>query len=133
MAFQVELSIPLQHVGNINQMRGKLVELAEKYKCSRHYTNYEIAGKCRARIRNHLIMTLFFPEENSGIISFLIHIKTMSMVHLESVSYDNCIFILLYASKSYLNMMDKYKAKEYISNKSKLSTGPYKYIIQAAK
>ena len=84
------------NVGSQMSTSKRAIELAEKYKCSRHYTNYEIAGKCRARIRNHLIMTLFFPEENSGIISFLIHIKTMSMVHLESVSYDNCIFILLY-------------------------------------
>ena len=133
MAFQVELSIHLRHVRNANQIQGKLIELAEKYKCSRHYIDYEIAGKSRARIRNHLIMTFFFPEENSGIISFLIHIKTMSAVHIESVSYDNCIFILLYASRSYLNMMDKYKAKEYISNTSKLSIGEFKYIIQAAK
>ena len=133
MSFQVELSINLRHVGNINQIRGKLLDLAEKYKCSRHYVDYEISGKSRTRIRNHLIMTFFFPEENSGIISFLIHIKNMLSVHVESVSYDNCIFILLYASRSYLNMMDKYKVKEYNSNKLKLSTGEFKHIVQAAK
>ena len=45
------------------------------------------------------------------------NIKKVRYVNIESIAYDNCIFKLMYASKKYLNIMDKYKAKEYIENR----------------
>ena len=132
MAFQVELSMNLRHVGNISQYRNKLIALAERGNCSRHFVDYEMACQARTAIRNHLILTFVFPEDCSGIISFLDQVKRMRNINLESVSYDNCVSILLYASKVYLNMMGKYKAREYVSGKKKLLDGQFKHVVRAA-
>ena len=41
----------------------------------------------------------------------------MSCVSIESFGYDDTIFKLMYASKKYLNMMDKYSAKQYLEDR----------------
>ena len=47
------------------------------------------------------------------------------------MGFDDCIFTLLYASKIYLNMMDKYKVKEYLSNKKKITNEDFQKVIKA--
>ena len=42
---------------------------------------------------------------------------------------DDGLFILIYASKKYLNFMDKFKAKEYLNDKKKILKGQYASII----
>ena len=45
------------------------------------------------------------------------HIKYTKLFHnvsIESVGYDNLIFKLMYASRKYLNIMEKYQAKKYL-------------------
>ena len=41
----------------------------------------------------------------------------MKTVNIESVSYDNVIFKLIYASKKYLNFMEKEFALKYIEDR----------------
>jgi hypothetical protein len=73
-------------------------------------------GKNRTIFRNHYVMTYLFEDENE-IAKFIKQIKLMKHIYIESISYDNCVFKMMYASKKYLNIMEKGKAKEYLENK----------------
>ena len=62
-------------------------------------------------------MTFLFGDHEENVGKFIENIKKIRYVNIESIGYDNCIFKLMYASKKYLNIMDKYKAKEYIEKR----------------
>ena len=81
------------------------------------YNNYEIMGKNRRIFRNHYVMTFVFEEDDNNVALFIRKIKKNKNIKIESISYDNCIFKLMYASKKYLNIMEKCKAKEYLEQK----------------
>ena len=57
----------------------------------------------------------------------------MSGVHIESISYEHDISILLYASKVYLSRMETNMVKQYQMDKAKLLTSEFKSIVQAAE
>ena len=122
----------LRHVSGITRYRASLTEMAEKCGCQRHFVDYEVVGKGRAYIRNHLVLTFIFPEETGRVLHFLAYIKRAPKICLESVGYDNCTFTLLYASKGYLNMLDKQKATEYRKARVKLKEGPFRYVVEAS-
>ena len=75
MAFQVEISLHIHHTEPIGKISGTLIDLAERMQCYRHYIRHKTAKKPYIRIRNHVILTLFFPEKESKIIYFLIQLK----------------------------------------------------------
>ncbi len=133
MAFQVEISLHIHHTEPIGKISGTLIDLAERMQCYRHYIRHKTAKKPYIRIRNHVILTLFFPEKESKIIYFLIQLKNMSGVHIESISYEHDISILLYASKVYLSRMETNMVKQYQMDKAKLLTSEFKSIVQAAE
>jgi hypothetical protein len=58
-------------------------------------------------------------------------LKKRKYVYIESIGFDNCKFTLLYASKKYLNMMDKYKAKEYLSSRKNIINEDFVKVIEA--
>ena len=62
-------------------------------------------------------MSFIFEDDEENVAKFIENIKKIRYVNIESIGYDNCIFKLMYASKKYLNIMDKYKAKEYLQQK----------------
>ena len=64
-------------------------------------------------------MSFLFGDNEELVADFIRKLKKLKIVNIESVGYDNCIFKLMYASKKYLNIMDKFKAKEYLENKRK--------------
>ena len=88
-------------------------------------------GYGRTINRNHVVGTLYFSEQ-SNIIGFIKNIKKISGIYIESVGMDDIKFILIYASKKYLNFMDKYKAKDYLKNRADL-LNEYKNIINQIK
>ena len=48
-----------------------------------------------------------FEEHIELVSEFIRYVKKLKIVNIESVSYDNAIFKLIYASKKYLNFMEK--------------------------
>ena len=50
---------------------------------------------------------------------FIKYAKSFSKVNIESVGYDNFVFKLMYASKKYLNMMEKYQANKYLETRKR--------------
>lgn len=116
MGFLIELSFNINKVSNFIQTKEMILKIAEKYNKTFSYNNYEIMGKNRTIFRNHYVMTYLFDDEND-IVKFIKQIKLMKYIYIESISYDNCVFKMMYASKKYLNIMDKNKAKEYLEKK----------------
>lgn len=117
MGYLIELSFDILKSNNFLKTKTLIVELAEKYGKEFHYNNHEIMGKNRIIFRNHYIMTFLFGDHEENVGKFIENIKKIRYVNIESIGYDNCIFKLMYASKKYLNIMDKYKAKEYIEKR----------------
>ena len=117
MGFLIELSFNINKVSNFIQTKEMILKIAEKYNKTFSYNNHEIMGKNRTIFRNHYIMTYLFEDNENEIAKFIKQIKLMKHIHIESISYDNCVFKMMYASKKYLNIMDKDKAKEYLEKK----------------
>ena len=117
MGFFIELSFDILKSDNFLKTKQLIVELSEKYGKEFHYNNHEIMGKNRNIFRNHYIMSFIFEDDEENVAKFIENIKKIRYVNIESIGYDNCIFKLMYASKKYLNIMDKYKAKEYLQQK----------------
>ena len=116
MGFLIELSFDINKVSNFIQTKDIILKMAEKYNKTFSYNNHEIMGKNRTIFRNHYVMTYLFDDEND-IVKFIKQIKLMKRIYIESISYDNCVFKMMYASKKYLNIMEKGKAKEYLEKK----------------
>ena len=114
MTYQIELSINLNKVTNLSEIKSLLVTKAEECKVENYYTLYEYFGKNRHSYRNHCVLTLSFIENDELLAEFINYAKKIKNISIESVGLDNGLFKLMYASKKYLNMMEKEHAEKYI-------------------
>ena len=117
MTYLIELSYNLSKNTNLNETINKLLTKAENCRLENFYKNYEFMGKNRKIIRNHCILTFIFEEHIELVSEFIRYVKKLKIVNIESVSYDNAIFKLIYASKKYLNFMEKEFALKYIEDR----------------
>ena len=131
MSYRLEVALNLKHRGDALMLKTEIVKQAEESRCELYYQDFEFEGKKRQFVRNHLFFIFFFPEDPKYIINFLYLLKKRKYVYIEAVGFDNAKFTLLYASKKYLNMMDKYKAKEYLSNRKNIIDDDFKEVLQA--
>lgn len=129
MSFRIEISFDIRKTKNVTEMKELIKNLSIKYNADMCFFDHEIMGHGRTINRNHAIAIAYFSEQDK-IINFIKTIKKINGIYIECVGMDDGLFILIYASKKYLNFMDKFKAKEYISDKKKLLNGPYKPIIK---
>ena len=131
MSFRIEISFDLRKIKNITEMKKKINDLALKNEKEICYFSYELMGHGRTINRNHLIGILYFYEEYN-IINFIKSIKNLSKIYIECIGIDDIKFNIIYASKKYLNFMDKYKAKDYLKDRDELFI-KYKKIINQVK
>lgn len=131
MSYRLEVALNLKHRGDALMLKTEIVKLAEESRCELYYQDFEFQGKKRQFVRNHIFFIFFFPEDPKYIINFLYLLKKRKYVYIESIGFDNATFTLLYASKKYLNMMDKYKAKEYLSNRKNIIDKDFVKVIDA--
>ena len=117
MTYLIELSYNLSKNTSLNQTISTLLDKAENCRLEHFYKNYEYMGKNRRIIRNHCILTFMFEEHIELVSEFIRFVKKLKTVNIESVSYDNAIFKLIYASKKYLNFMEKEFALKYIEDR----------------
>tara|TARA_B100000683_G_C12157564_1_gene418673 strand:+ start:186 stop:596 length:411 start_codon:yes stop_codon:yes gene_type:complete len=117
MGFLIELSFNINKVTNFIQTKETILKIAETHNKIFSYNNHEIMGKNRTIFRNHYVMTYLFEDNEIEVAKFIKKIKLMKHINIESISYDNCVLKMMYASKKYLNIMDKDKAKEYLEKK----------------
>ena len=117
MTYLIELSYNLSKNTNLNETINKLLTKAENCRLENFYKNYEFMGKNRTIIRNHCVLTFIFEEHMELVSEFIRYVKKLKIVNIESVSYDNAVFKLIYASKKYLNFMEKEFALKYIQDR----------------
>ena len=117
MSYLIELSYNLSKNTSLNQTITLLLNKAENCRLEKFYKNYEFMGKNRRVIRNHCILTFIFEEHIELVSEFIRFVKKIKTINIESVSYDNAIFKLIYASKKYLNFMEKEYALKYIEDR----------------
>ena len=133
MSYRLEVAFNLRHAGSLTVLRDEVMLIAENYGCEHSYIDIEFQGRRRTVTRNHVVMILYFPEDPKRVINFLNFIKKNRQLYIESIGFDNCTFTLLYASKLYLNMMDKYKAKEYLSSRKNIIDKDFVQVLQAVR
>tara|TARA_Y100000389_G_C17396466_1_gene482826 strand:+ start:302 stop:706 length:405 start_codon:yes stop_codon:yes gene_type:complete len=134
MSFRLEIAFRRNCSVNRCHLENIIIKLANKYCCERYYKDFEYSGNKRIVKRDTIFMIFNFPEDSKYIINFLQSIKNIREIYIECIGFDNVKFTLLYASKLYLNMMDKHKAKEYNINKDFIHNNlNYKQIIQSIK
>ena len=131
MSYRLEVAFNLRYAGSITQLQNELIQTADNYGCERSYVDIEFRGYRRRVTRNHAVLVFYFPENPKYLINFLSFLKKSQNLYIESIGFDNCQFTLLYASKAYLTMMDKYKAREYLNNKSKEVSADFQRVIKA--
>ena len=117
MGYTIELSFNLRKKGDLTETRRVFEEKALQHGCENFYYNYEMSGHGRTLKRSHYVMTFIFEENDEEVVKFLKFCKAAKYVYIESVSYENTIVQLMYASKQYLNMMEKEFAKLYYIKK----------------
>ena len=117
MGYTIELSFNLRKKGDLTETRRVFEEKALQHGCENFYYNYEMSGHGRTLKRSHYVMTFIFEENDEEVAKFLKFCKAAKYVYIESVSYENTIVQLMYASKQYLNMMEKEFARLYYIKK----------------
>jgi hypothetical protein len=84
---------------NLDKTNQDIIDTALKNNCERYYENYEISGIRRTIHKKKYILTLIFPDEQKYLIKFIEYIKKIKRATIETISYDNCVFHILYPLK----------------------------------
>jgi|TARA_X000000368_G_scaffold41130_1_gene29783 hypothetical protein len=117
MTYNIELSLKLKQQSNITTTINNIIEESYNFSCIDHYVNYEYIYKKKVIIRNNCIISLTFDDNQRDISKFIRKIKKNRRIKIECVSYEDTIINLLYASKQYLNIMEKSQMKDYLEKK----------------
>tara|TARA_A100001015_G_C14930298_1_gene688183 strand:+ start:199 stop:597 length:399 start_codon:yes stop_codon:yes gene_type:complete len=131
MSYRLEIAFNINQSKNVNKIKQKLINNACKHGCENYWIDVEMNGHGRTINRNHIIIILMFPENANNIIRFINYVKTNRNIYIESIGFDDIKYTLIYASKLYLNMMDKKLANEYITKKKQCSNLVFQRIINA--
>tara|TARA_B100001093_G_C26843879_1_gene1021838 strand:- start:2468 stop:2872 length:405 start_codon:yes stop_codon:yes gene_type:complete len=119
MAYKIDLSLKLKNLSSATNTINKLVDDSYYFGCEEHFVNYEFINKKKIIIRNHCVITLTFPLIEKYMLDFIKYVKNDRNVYIETLAIEDFSYKILYASKRYLNIMEKGKAKEYNENKKK--------------
>ena len=117
MAYQLEISVNLNKITNLSEIKNLLIKKANDCKVEDYYTMYEHMGKNRKIYRNHCVIVFMFQEHDELLAEFIRYAKKIKNISIESVGIDKGKFELIFASKKYLNMMEKEFAQKYIINR----------------
>ena len=117
MVYLIELSVNLCNAINLSNIQRLLVTKAEVCNMETYYKTYEFMGKNRNIYRNHCIISFTFADDKKSIVSFIKYVKTLSNVYIESVGYDDFTYKMIYASKKYLNIMEKGQTQKYLEER----------------
>ena len=117
MVYQIEVAINLRKVTNLTEIKNNLLEKADYCKLEDYYTMYEHIGKNRQIDRNHCVLVFMFTENDELLADFIRYTKNIKNISIECIGLDKGKFELMYASKKYLNIMEKEFAQKYLEKK----------------
>tara|TARA_B100001142_G_scaffold84096_2_gene85235 strand:+ start:62 stop:448 length:387 start_codon:yes stop_codon:yes gene_type:complete len=111
MGYNIELSIPFKYFNNFTTIKSNIMEQSKKNNCELFFEDFAITSK-----KKYCVLSFTFPSENDTI-NFLKVVQEIKKIKIESISTNDLVCKLIYASKQYINIMDKDKAKEFLFNK----------------
>jgi len=116
MSYFLELSINLKKYTN-SAIKKEIIDSAYNYKCQYHSDIYEFSGRRKQFYRNHYVLSFHFTDNIELLCDFIRYIKTKKSIYIENISYDDIVYKIIYASKTYLNIMQKEFALKYINDR----------------
>lgn len=119
MVYQIDVAVNLNKISNLSEIKKKIIEKAYDCKLEKYFSQFEHVGRNRQIFRNHCVLTLFFIENDELLSDFIRFIKKIKNVNIEMVGLDATKFKIIYASKKYLNIMEKEHANNYLELKRK--------------
>ena len=122
MGYQIDVAFDMRIVGSMTNLYDMFVKKAEKNNCEMFYMNYEFDGIGQNIVRNHSVMSFFFPPEEEYIINFVRFVREFRDARIESITTGDIKCTLIYASSKYLSMMDRGHVKTYKKSRHLLST-----------
>ena len=114
MVYQIEVAINLKKVTNLTEIKNNLLDKADDCKLEDYYIMYEHIGKNRQVYRNHCVIVFLFTENDELLADFIRYTKNIKNINIECIGLDKGKFELMYASKKYLNIMEKEFAEKYL-------------------
>ena len=125
MGYLIELSFSLKNLTNLEDFITNFLDNAEKNNCDFYYQDFEIMNKNTICIYN----INFNFEDN--IIKFIRYIRNNKKIKIDFLGINDKDII--FASKKYLNTIDKNIAIQYLKNKKngsleKLSPSIYQVL-----
>jgi len=119
MVYFIELSVCLKKAVSLSEIKDSLLSKAEECRYIDFYDTYNMEGKNRTILKNQCILTFTFEEHDELFADFIKYTKKIYKLRIEIVAIDGGKFEMIYASKDYLNTMDKFLAKEFIKKRQK--------------
>jgi hypothetical protein len=117
MSYVFEISINHKKIANETKVQTEIINIANRYNCQDYYNRYEFSGKNRTIKYYNNIFTITFLENIKNVCNFIREIKLHKGIYIESIGFDNVVYNLIYASKKYLNIMEKQQVRDYIKKK----------------
>ena len=111
MGYLIELSFSLKNVQNHQDLITEILDKAEKNNCDFYFKDFEFSKKNTLCVYN-----IRFDFENN-IISFIRYLRNYKKIKIDYLGIENSKLDTLFASKKYLNKMDKDTALQYLKNK----------------
>ena len=128
MSYNIAINIKLKNSSNISNNENLIYDIANNLNSKYIYYDYELEGVNKYIKKNNKIMIIEF-ENNNDLYNFIKIIKTIKIVIIDYIYYENNI---IYGSKNYLNNLnDNFISKtELINNieKNKLNND-FKNIV----
>lgn len=111
MGYNIELSIPFKYFNNFTNVKTNVMEQSKKNNCELYFEDFSTTSK-----KIYCVLSFTFPSEYDTI-NFLKYIQEIKKIKIESISTSDLVCQLIYASRQYINIMDKDKAKEFLNDK----------------
>lgn len=111
MGYLIELSFSLKNVQNHEELITDILDKAEKNNCDFYFKDFEFFNKNTLCVYN-----ITFNFENN-IISFIRYIRNIKNIKIDLLGIENKKLDILFASKKYLNKIDKNIANQYLKDK----------------
>ena len=108
MTYIIEISINIKKNSNISEITNNIISIANEHRMNKFYKEFEFIGKNRQIYRNHCILIIEFEEHDELVSLFIKKIKKIKTTRIECIALDDVIYKLIYASRNYLNIMEKW-------------------------
>ena len=114
MSYNIAINIKLKNSSNISNNENLIYDIANNLNSKYIYYDYELEGVNKYIKKNNKIMIIEF-ENNNDLYNFIKIIKTIKIVIIDYIYYENNI---IYGSKNYLNNLnDTFISKNELINK----------------